>query len=74
MMSLDTGGVRKTYDGILRLFFSPRLKRDMAEYIKTCHVCQLAGKPNQVIRPVSLLPIPVLGAPYHRLCGSVATF
>ena len=39
-------GVRKTYDRILRYFFWPRLKRDVASCIKTCHTCQLTGKPK----------------------------
>lgn len=34
-------GVKKTYDGVLRHFFWPRLKRDVALYCKTP-----AGKPN----------------------------
>ena len=36
-------GLRKTCDRILKLFLWPKLKRDVAEYIKTCYVCQLAG-------------------------------
>ena len=40
-------GVKKTYCHILRYFFWPRLKRDVAGYIKSCHTCQLTGKPNQ---------------------------
>ena len=39
----------------------------MAEYIKTCHVCQLMGKPNQVIKPAPLLPIPAVGQPFEHL-------
>lgn len=42
-------GVRKTYDRILQYFFWPRLKRDVAQFIKTCHTCQLTSKPNQVV-------------------------
>lgn len=30
-------GVRKTYDCILRLFFWPRLKGDVARFCNTCH-------------------------------------
>lgn len=40
-------GVRKTYLGILKHFFWPRVKRDVSAYIKTCHACQLTGKPIQ---------------------------
>lgn len=48
-------GVRKSYLHILKYFFWPRVKRDVVEYIKKCHVCQLTGKPNQHIKPAPLL-------------------
>uniref|UniRef100_A0A674E7Q6 Gypsy retrotransposon integrase-like protein 1 n=1 Tax=Salmo trutta TaxID=8032 RepID=A0A674E7Q6_SALTR len=60
-------GVRKTYNRILRHFFWPGLKRDVSEFIKTCHTCQLTGKPNQAIKPVPLFPIPVLSQPFEYL-------
>ena len=60
-------GVRKTYNRILRHFFWPRLKRDVSDFIKTCHTCQLTGKPNQAIKPVPLFPIPVLSQPFEYL-------
>ena len=44
-------GVKKTYDRILRYCYWPRVKRDIASHVKTCHVCQLTGKPNQAIKP-----------------------
>ncbi len=47
-------GVKKTYDRILR-FFWPKLKKDVSKYIKTCHTCQLTGKPNQKIKPASIV-------------------
>lgn len=40
-------GVKKTYQRILCNFFWPRLKRDVATLIQSCHTCQLTGKPNQ---------------------------
>lgn len=58
-------GVRKTYNRVLRHFFWPRLKRDVASHIKTCHTCQLTGKPNQNIKPASLLPIPAVSQPHY---------
>ncbi len=60
-------GVRKTYLNILKHFFWPRLKRDVSGYIKTCHVCQLTGKPNQGIRPAPLQPIPAVSEPFTHL-------
>ena len=60
-------GVRKTYSRLLQHFYWPRLKRDVAEFIKTCHTCQVAGKPNQSIKPAPLHPIPAVGQPFERL-------
>ncbi|XP_055773354.1 uncharacterized protein LOC129851112 [Salvelinus fontinalis] len=60
-------GVRKTYHRILRHFFWPRLKRDVSDFIKTCHTCQLPGKPNQAIMPVPRFPTPVLSQPFEYL-------
>lgn len=60
-------GVLKTYQLILRHFFWPRLKSDVAQYCRTCHTCQLAGKPNQTIRPAPLHPIPAIGQPFERV-------
>ena len=60
-------GVKKTYDRVLRYCFWPRLKRDVSAYVKTCHTCQLTGKPNQSIRPAPLCPIPVVEQPFAHL-------
>lgn len=60
-------GVKKTYHSVMRYFFWPRLKRDVAAFIKTCHVCQLVGKPNEVIAPAPLYPIPVVKNPFEHL-------
>jgi len=60
-------GIKKTYDRVLRYFFWPRLKRDVASYVKACHICQLTGKPSQVVKPAPLSPIPALGQPFEHL-------
>lgn len=39
----------------------------MRQHCKTCHVCQVVGKPNQVIPPYPLYPIPVVGEPFDRV-------
>ena len=61
------GGVRKTFDRLARSFFWPRMKRDVFSYIRTCHTCQLTGKPNQSLKPVPLHPIPAIGQPFEHL-------
>ena len=60
-------GVKKTYCHILRYFFWPRLKRDVAVYIKSCHTCQLTGKPNQTLKPAPLSPIPAVDGPFEHI-------
>ena len=60
-------GVRKTYDRIVRQFCWPRLRRDVSSYLKTCHVCQLTGKPNQQIPVAPLQPIPAVSSPFEYL-------
>lgn len=60
-------GIRKTYDSLLKHFFWPSMKSDVAKFCKSCHACQLAGKPNQVIPPAPLKPIPALGEPFERI-------
>ena len=54
-------GVKKSYHRILRYVFWPGLKSDVATHCHSCHRCQMAGKPNQVIPPSPLRPIPVMG-------------
>uniref|UniRef100_A0AAY4BUY6 Gypsy retrotransposon integrase-like protein 1 n=1 Tax=Denticeps clupeoides TaxID=299321 RepID=A0AAY4BUY6_9TELE len=60
-------GVNKTYHRILRHFFWPGLKSDVVKYCRSCHRCQIAGKPNQVIPPAPLRPIPVISEPFERI-------
>ncbi|XP_023815218.1 uncharacterized protein LOC110015381 [Oryzias latipes] len=60
-------GVTKTYDRVLKHFFWPGLKSDVIHYCRTCHICQLAGKPNQVVPPAPLFPIPVHEEPFERV-------
>lgn len=43
-------GVSKTYQLVLRHFFWPGLNSDVTKYCRSCHVCQVAGKPNQTVR------------------------
>ncbi|KAI2643088.1 Retrovirus-related Pol polyprotein from transposon 17.6 [Labeo rohita] len=60
-------GVKKTYHSLMCYFFWPRLKRDVASFIKTCHTCQIVGKPNEVLSPAPLYPIPVMSTPFEHL-------
>ncbi|KAL2076889.1 hypothetical protein ACEWY4_027519 [Coilia grayii] len=60
-------GVNKTADRMLRYFFWPGVKRDIAKHCKTCHVCQVVGKPNQIIPPAPLQPVPVSSEPFEHV-------
>lgn len=61
-------GVTKIYSRVLKHFFWPGLKSDVVHHCYTCHVCQVTGKPNQVIPPAPLCPIPVMGEPFESHC------
>lgn len=43
-------GVKKTYNQLLKHCYWPRIKRDVAQFVQTCHVCQVAGEQNVVIK------------------------
>lgn len=60
-------GVRKTYDQVTRYSYWPCLKKDVACFVKTCHTCQLTGKPNQVMKPAPLYPIPSVSKPFEHV-------
>ena len=60
-------GVNKTYSKISKDFFWPKMKQSVAYYCKTCHECQMAGKPNQPIKPAPLNPIPVTEEPFSKV-------
>ena len=60
-------GVQKTYDRMLRYFHWPRVKHNVASFVKTCKTCQLTGKPNVTLKPAPLRPIPTVSQPFEHL-------
>nr|XP_043876803.1 uncharacterized protein LOC122766190 isoform X1 [Solea senegalensis] len=60
-------GVTKTHDRILKHFFWPGMKKEVTRFCKTCSTCQVVGKPNQVVPPAPLHPIPAVGEPFERV-------
>jgi hypothetical protein len=60
-------GVNKTYNKILNHFYWPGLRSDVSKYCKSCHTCQMVGKPNQVIPKSPLQPIPAFEEPFSRV-------
>ena len=45
-------GVNKTYHKILNHFYWPGKKSDVSQFCKSCHTCQMVGKPNQTIQEI----------------------
>ena len=60
-------GVNKTYHKILNHFYWPGLKSDVSQFCKSCHTCQMVGKPNQTIPKAHLQPIPAFDEPFNRI-------
>ena len=60
-------GINKTYHKIIYHFYWPGLKSDVSKYCKTCHTCQMVGKPNQTIAKAKLQPIPAFDEPFSRI-------
>ena len=60
-------GITKTYNRITNEFFWPNLKRDVVEFVKQCHTCQIVGKPNEVIPKAPLIPIVVPHEPFSKI-------
>ena len=60
-------GVSKTYNKILNYFFWPLIKTDVSNFCRSCHTCQMVGKPNQKIPRAPLHPIPAFEEPFSRV-------
>ena len=60
-------GVNKTYHKLLDHFYWPQMKKDVSEFCRSCHTCQMVGKPNQSISHAPLHPIPAFGEPFSRI-------
>ena len=60
-------GINKTYHKIINHFYWPGPKSDVSKYCKTCHTCQMVGKPNQTIPKAQLQPIPAFDEPFSRI-------
>ena len=60
-------GVNKTYHKILNHFYWPGLKSDVSQFCKSCHTCQMVGKPNQTIQKAHLQSVPAFDEPFSRI-------
>ena len=60
-------GINKTYNKITKHFYWPQIRHCVAEFCKTCHICQMLGKPNQKIPVAPLKPIPAFEEPFSKV-------
>ena len=60
-------GINKTYSKITKHFYWPQIRHCVAEFCKTCHTCQMVGKPNQKIPVAPLKPIPAFEEPFSKV-------
>ncbi|XP_067685776.1 uncharacterized protein [Haliotis asinina] len=60
-------GRTKTYDRLSSDFFWPGMYKDVEDYCSSCHVCQVAGKPNQLIPPAPLKVVPAVGEAFSKV-------
>ena len=60
-------GVNKTHNKILQHFYWPKMRVEVANFCKTCDVCQRVGKPNQIISRAPLKPIPAFEEPFSKI-------
>ena len=59
--------VLKTHGSILNNFWRPKLRKDVSEYCRSCHTCQVVGTSNQKIPSATLKPIPAYDEPFSRV-------
>ena len=60
-------GVRKSYHRVMQHFFWPGLKRSVQQHCRSCSVCQIVGKPNQLPPKAPLKPISAFNEPFSHL-------
>ena len=60
-------GVNKTQQRILSHFYWPNLRKDVADFCRSCHACQVVGKTNQTIPKAPLQPIPAIKEPFSHI-------
>ena len=62
-------GIRKTGDALLTYFYWRGLRRDVAKYVGSCHLCQITGNKKPVRAP--LQPIPMVTEPFEKVVVDV---
>ena len=60
-------GLYKTFYKIFDKFYWPNLRKSVKSFVQTCHICQMVGKPNQIIPKAPLQPIVVPQEPFEKI-------
>lgn len=60
-------GIRKTQARIMQHFYWPKLHKDVVDFCRTCHTCQMIGKAQHSVKPAPLIPIPAFEEPFTRV-------
>ena len=60
-------GINKTYQKVSVHFYWPGIRKDVVEFCRSCHTCQVVGKPNQTPPKAPLKPIPAFEEPFSRI-------
>ena len=49
------------------ILYWPKLHQDVVEFCKTCHTCQMVGKPQPSIKPAPMIPILAFDEQFTRV-------
>uniref|UniRef100_A0A1X7U6T0 Integrase zinc-binding domain-containing protein n=1 Tax=Amphimedon queenslandica TaxID=400682 RepID=A0A1X7U6T0_AMPQE len=58
-------GITKTKDRILQRYYWPGIFKDVAQYCKSCEICQRSRRKNPV--KVGMIPLPLKTHPFERI-------
>ena len=60
-------GVHKSYCKLKDSFYWVSMKKDIKQFVSSCHECQMAGKPNKKIPKAPMINFPVVGEPFEEV-------
>eukprot|EP00795_Rhopilema_esculentum_P005569 gene5569-9573_t len=63
-------GRKKTTARILQIFYWPRMFHDVAEYCRSCEICQRTS-PRRKSNRAKLVPLPIVDTPFKRIAMDI---
>ena len=57
-------GIRRTFSKLIQIYYWPKMRSDVAHYVRTCEQCQKVGKANKPPQPAPLVSVPIVSAPF----------